>query len=187
MKRIWFAVCCLPLLCGCATTGVTNVPAPRNAMYVESEYAPYREPGTAVITGQAFAKTRGGEVKFGAGNTVVMNPVTSYSDEWWARAVRVGEHLEDPDPRIISFSSQATADGEGRFKFERLPAGDYYIACWIRWETGGGYGSNDQAVCVGKKVHVDSGQTIDVILPTVSYWGIKPGGFSRGWVPTGDQ
>ena len=42
-----------------------------------AEYAPFLEEGTGVVSGQAFMKTRGGDVKLGAGNTVTLDPITA--------------------------------------------------------------------------------------------------------------
>jgi hypothetical protein len=63
---------------------------PRLVPFNEDEYLPYAGDGDATITGQAFLKTRGGDVKYGAGNTIFMNPVTSYSTEWMDRAILGG-------------------------------------------------------------------------------------------------
>ena len=73
------------LFCGCATMQPQRVP--RTAVFNEDEYATYAGDGTATITGQAFVKTRGGDVKFGAGNKVFLNPVTTYSTEWYQKYV----------------------------------------------------------------------------------------------------
>jgi len=185
---MYFAGTLLLVLSGCAATAPqVQPPVPRNAVFVPEEYEPYAGEGTATISGQAFAKTRGGDVKYGAGCNVVMNPVTSYSREWWARAVRVGDRLAAPDPRILAYTHQTTADGEGRFTFEKLKPGDYYVACWITWEVPSRYSTSKQAVCVGKLIRVGDGESVNVVLPQVSYWGYKPGTITKGWVPTGAE
>lgn len=47
--------------------------------FPQEEYSSLPEAGTAVVHGQAFLKTRGGDVKTAAGEEVILNPVTSYS------------------------------------------------------------------------------------------------------------
>ncbi len=138
---------------------------PRNAQFYEDEYNPYDKSGTGIIQGQAFLKTRGGDVKYGAGNIVTMNPVTSYSTEWFEFSVKKHIPLEEPDPRTLKYNRQTVADGEGRFEFNDLPAGEYYIACYISWEvptsssymiTTGGYAY--------AKVKVEEGKVIKVVV-----------------------
>lgn len=116
--------------CGCALPS----PQPRRAVFDETEYAPYAGEGSCAIEGQAFLKTRAGDVKYGAGNDVWLNPVTTYSREWFERNVIGHEALEPADPRVERYARKTVADGEGRFRFEKLPPGEYYIACWIVWE-----------------------------------------------------
>lgn len=173
---------------GCAATAPrVQTPIPRNAVFVHEEYEPYAGEGTATILGQAFAKTRGGDVKYGAGCTVILNPVTSYSREWWTLRVLAGDNLEAADLRVTAYTHQTAADGEGRFRFEKLKPGEYYAACWITWEVPSSYGAEKQAVCVGKHIRIGEGESVNVILPTVSYYGTKPGTWSRGWIPTGAE
>jgi hypothetical protein len=108
-------------------------PYQRTAPFDPGEYAPYERSGTASISGQAFMKTRGGDVKYGAGNDVYLNPRTTYSTEWYEHAVKLQQRLSPPDERTEKYSKVVTADGEGRFTFAGLPAGTYYIACSISW------------------------------------------------------
>jgi hypothetical protein len=49
----------------------------------EADFAPYAKSGTGVIAGQVFAKTVGGDVKYGAGSTVYLNPKLPYIVEFF--------------------------------------------------------------------------------------------------------
>ena len=70
----------------------------------------------------------------GAGSTIYMNPVTTYSTEWFERMVVGGQRLQPPDARAPS-ARQTIADSDGRFEFTDLPAGEYYLASPIFWEV----------------------------------------------------
>jgi hypothetical protein len=137
MKNLLITICLLGVLV--VLTGCTEQVSylHRKAVFVEAEYAPYNIPGTGKVVGQTFLKTRGGDVKYGAGNIVYMNPVTSYSTEWF-ESIKQLTRLEDPDPRTNKYNLQTMADGEGRFEFDNLPAGEYYIMCNIFWEVPSG-------------------------------------------------
>jgi hypothetical protein len=155
---------------GCAYTAPAPSIYQRAQTFNEAEYAPYAGEGTASISGQAFLKTRGGDVKYGAGETVVLHPVTAYSKEWWTASIESGRKMSEADARASATMRTVTADGEGRFKFEKLPAGEYYIACSVSWQyvAGGRYAySKTTGGMVGAQVKVGAGEHQDVILQLV--------------------
>lgn len=137
-------------------------PIKREAQFIEAEYSPYERTGSGVLVGQAFLVTAGGDVKYGAGRQVLLNPVTSYSDEWYQKSVVPCLTIEPSDPRVHKYTRYTMADGEGRFRFTDLPPGDYYAVCAISWvfsangtQTGG---------YAHAKVTIRDGQTTEVIL-----------------------
>jgi len=136
----------------------------RQARFINDEYAPYRLPGTSVIHGQAFLRTRGGDVKFAAGRTISLNPVTSYSTEWFELGIMQGNILSSPDPRIKPFNKTTIADGMGIFEFTDLPAGEYYVATAIIWEIPSQWGMRSTGGTVGAKTKVGPGQKVKIIL-----------------------
>jgi hypothetical protein len=102
--------------------------------FSEKDFARYAKKGTSSITGQAFLKTRGGEVRFGAGETVTLIPVTAYSNELW-NASLIGARVAYVDPEYAKYTKNTVTDGAGNFEFKDLPAGEYYIECSIFWEV----------------------------------------------------
>ena len=106
--------------------------------------------GSNEVTGQAFLRTRGGDVKTGAGSEVILNPVTSYSTQFVDAIIRKthghGVKLtpELPDARINDIFRIQTADAEGRFAFSGVPEGDYYLYSTVTWESPSVYGSGLQ-------------------------------------------
>lgn len=167
MERLMFILLAVAVISGCATP--QKQVSQRQAPFIESEYAPYAITGTATIKGQAFTKTRGGDVKFAAGNMISMNPVTTYSTEWFNRNVLSGEFLSPSDTKIDPFNKTTIADGNGNFKFTNLPAGEYYIVTNIIWEVPSapaGYLKPTGGI-LAQKVIVKDGETVEIILPTV--------------------
>jgi hypothetical protein len=136
----------------------------RQVAFIESEFAPYAGTGTSTIVGQAFLKTRSGEVRFGAGCKVQMAPVTSYTTETYERGILRGERLEDPDPRYSAYRHTTIADGNGNFEFHNIPAGSYYVSCPIFWE----YATSDGLASTGGiafgQATVAPGETTKVIV-----------------------
>ena len=130
----------------------------------ESELQPYSKNGTSTISGQAFQKTNGGDVKFGAGNEVSLIPVTSYTTEM-AQAWRNRSWPGDPpqtNPQLQKYVRQVVADGNGNFEFQNVPAGNYYVVCPIFWRV------PNEIVPTGAvaltQTHVNAGQTVKVVV-----------------------
>jgi hypothetical protein len=74
--------------------------ASRQVVFNEAEFARYADSGNGSVIGQAFLKTRGGEVRYGAGNEVVLIPVTSYTTEHIQRATIGGQRWSHSTPAI---------------------------------------------------------------------------------------
>jgi hypothetical protein len=147
---------------------------PRKAAFVEEEYRDYAETGEGLLMGQAFATTRGGDVVHGAGRSVYLTPRTSYATEWWEQEVLRGIELAGADSTAETYFRVTTADAEGRFKFEDLPRGTYYVACWILWET-----DAPQGVCVGEIVTLgEKKRRVETILKPLSRMDADSGRWS---------
>jgi len=151
------------LLIACLVSTSCAIPlVERQAHFVESEYAPYAGEGTATICGLAYIKTQRGEFKYGAGNETYLNPVTSYSTEWYTVGVIGGRSLTKANPKVLPYNRATRADSEGRFCFENIPSGDYYLACPVIWV----YGANS-AIKGGMayaQVTVKDGETVNAVL-----------------------
>lgn len=149
------------LLAGCAE------PQTRVAQYDAAEYARYAGAGSAKIYGQVFLKTLGGDVKFGAGNVVWLYPVTSASTEWYQTALVHGKPMKAGDERMMQHSRKTTADGNGNFEFENLPAGDYYIVSAVTWGVATGlefFPVRETGAAVFDKIRVGDGEAKKVVL-----------------------
>ena len=103
----------------------------RNVRYPpfdEAEYKPFLETGTASIEGLAGYRKRNLLTANPRGVKVTLDPATTYSRVWWT------EHafyfLEPPtplDPRFFEYRRTTKVDARGRFRFDNLPPGTYYI------------------------------------------------------------
>jgi hypothetical protein len=158
MKSL-FLILPLAIFCSCA------MPMPMQTAFDEAEFAPYAAPGTSTITGQAFLKTAGGEVRFGAGNPVELVPVTAYTTERYNYQV-AGEIPGPTDLRLAKHTRTTIADGNGNFEFHELPAGTYYATCYISWQVPNPYGiaplTTGGTAC--GTVKVGTGETAKVVV-----------------------
>jgi hypothetical protein len=125
----------LLLLLSVILQACTALPAPRTAAFQEAEYQPYAGAGEGSVSGQVSMRTGENYVTSGGGcKEVLLEPVTSYSTEWFEREVMKNEPLGAPDPRTLTYRRTTQTDGTGYFHFERLPPGSYYVACLVRWD-----------------------------------------------------
>ena len=129
----------------------------------EAEYAHYLGVGAATLSGQAFLTQRGGGVVYAAGRTVTLDPATSVGAEWWSKA-GTNYQWRDSVPNSPSFGKArrtTVADGTGRFRFEELPPGRYYVRTDVTWEVPT---LGIQGGLVGQLVEVKDGRATEVIL-----------------------
>lgn len=149
------------LLAACA--GTAFKPLPHLAPYHDADLASAATSGTATVTGQAFLKTRGGDVKYGAGNPVYLLPVSPYTTELFRTEIVGGRVMTAPDPGLGKYQRAATADGTGHFTFTNVPAGQYYVYSLIQWEIPGQYGLETTGGYAYSTVAAVDGETANVV------------------------
>ena len=103
--------------------------------YDDTAFAGYAATGTAIVTGQAFERTNGGDVKYAAGYTIRLLPSTPYSNEYFVQ-IAAGKNIAGEGSFASGrFSADAvsvsamhshelttTADGSGHFGVQERPA-----------------------------------------------------------------
>lgn len=119
-------------IASCATTPSV---IPMKETFNPSEFAWSTAKGNSTIVGQAFIKTRSGDVKLAAGNIVRLVPVNAYTTELRVRRTINGEKVGAVDPRLEQYNRTTVADAGGNFEFKELPAGSWYVSCAITWEA----------------------------------------------------
>jgi len=149
-------------LVSCTTTRevIQRVP------YNELEYVHFKEAGTAKVTGQAFLRTSSGDVKYAAGSRVSLVPVTSISNQWYYQWYLVEDHINPEkvlgikDPRHQAIIRAKQADGDGRFTFENIPAGEYYIITYVKWMVN----QNIVGGFICNKVSIEDGKSHNFVI-----------------------
>lgn len=112
-------------------------------------------PGHAIVRGQAFSKTVGGDVKYGAGNEILVIPNTVYVTECIAilKAMYV---TTDCGKKMLPLGRMVVADGEGRFEIADLAPGEYSLSTIIMWGVPGRFGIEQTGGVVDAVVNVKS-------------------------------
>lgn len=122
----------------------------------DNEIAAYTGAGSCTIKGQAFLKTRGGEVRFGAGEKVILFPDLPILRE----ILSIGRSGQQPvlEPNVHqawgNLWRTTQADGEGKFDFRKIPCGAWYVESRVVWEVFSNYSSSVQGGLVSSFVQV---------------------------------
>ena len=62
-----------------------------------------------------------------------LNPVTSYSKQWYQVHYRDRLNISNADPRYLDYVRKVNFDENGQFHFDKVPAGNYYLSAPIFW------------------------------------------------------
>lgn len=129
-----------------------------------AEYASYLVEGGATLRGQAFLTQRGGGTVKAAGRKVTLDPATSIGRDWWQKAGKTYafSHRSPPAEEFLKARRSTTADADGRFRFDKLPPGNYFVRTEVTWEVGG-Y-NPIQGGALGRMVTVPASGEVEVVL-----------------------
>ena len=133
--RVLFLVAALAVsLCACAKPDVDVPFDPSAAAFIHA-------PGKGKIAGHAFFRSENGRVIFAAGEYVYLIPATPYSDarfesffgqRKYLKAMRLFLRMES-DPEYQKFTRNTKAESDGRFTFENVAPGTYYVWTQATW------------------------------------------------------
>ena len=105
------------------------------------EAAFIHKPGKGKIEGHAFFRSETGRVIFAAGEYVYLIPSTAYTDARFEsffgrrkqlRATRLFLTMES-DPDYRNYTRNTKAESDGRFTFENVAPGTYYVWTQATW------------------------------------------------------
>lgn len=134
-----------------------------NTPFSITDYENYKGKGTGKIYGQAFLKTRGGDVKTGAGSSVQLWPYTPFMKEMISlkdQGYQITNYTQEIVRQMLPYMKESIGDANGNFEFMEVPAGEYIIEVNITWLAG----NSITGGVVRKPVTLTEGQAVKVIL-----------------------
>jgi hypothetical protein len=131
--------------------------------FPQEEYNRLARTGSATIKGSIYLESPTGEKIYGRQTRLYLNPVTSYSRQWYHESYLGGRKMAKADPRLFNYLKFTTSDKTGRFAFYGVPAGSYYVIGVVRCGQECGF-DTPQNIRVAREVTVGSGGTVDVEL-----------------------
>lgn len=160
MKKIAISVLAAILLVGCTPRVQKPIKLPA---FPQAEYDALKLDGNESLSGQAFLKTLGGDVKTAAGSQVVLMPKTSYTD-FQFNICNSYTICEQEDMRAAKYEKVTTADAEGKFEFTDIAPGDYYIQTTVTWMRPSGAGLLPEGGALMAKATVKPGVKNSVMV-----------------------
>lgn len=160
MLKYWLAVIASVVLSGCvAAPKIISTFNPSEADFINKT-------GNGVISGQAFLRRNDGMVVYAAGSDVHLIPKTGYAQERMNalyRGGKINNMVPDPastDPLYLAMTKTVRANGEGRFRFDGLADGDYFVVTKVVWVVGG----SPQGGSLMETASIRNGQAVDLIM-----------------------
>lgn len=158
MKKLLIAATAA-LLSGCV-----SIPKPVNLPpFPQAEYEKLKLDGAEKLTGQAFLKTMGGDVKVAAGSQVVLMPKTSYTDFQFATCMGP-VRCNKEDMRAAKYEKVTIADAQGKFEFDNIAPGEYYVQTSVTWMRPSTYGLVTEGGALMSSASVKPGQNNTVMV-----------------------
>jgi hypothetical protein len=109
--------------------------------------------GNATIAGHAFLRRPDNTTQNAVGQTVRLIPLTPYSEARFAQFYRGKKFLPareipklEADPEYASYTRTTTSESSGRFTFENVAPGKYYVATQIIYRPKGSFLSEGGAL-----------------------------------------
>ena len=101
----------------------------------------FNQQGFGAIIGNAFIRKQDGGIVSCAGQLVGLIPTGSYADERIDHLYQsldsgynnTRNNIDKADPKYLETTLQTVCDVDGRFKFQSLPAGSYYVLPVVFW------------------------------------------------------
>jgi hypothetical protein len=122
------------------------------------EYEKLNTMGDGVVKGTIAIRYNGQTVP-GRRTRLYLNPVTSYSNQWYRESYLAGHKMGKSDPRLFNYLKFTAANDRGEFAFYGVPAGKYYVVGTVKCDACGG-----KNVRVAKRIRVGSSGTVTVEL-----------------------
>lgn len=131
-----------------------------------SEYYSLPRSGRGTIKGSIYVTDLYDSRVFGASTRLYLNPVTSYSKQWYIESYLGGARMQKADARLFNYLKFTAADSSGNFAFYGVPSGSYYLVGTVKCGTRCGYKS-EKSIRIATRVSVQGNQIIKKDLTRV--------------------
>ena len=128
-----------------------------------AEYSALARSGKGTIQGHIYLQDVYGTKIYGAKTRLYLNPVTSYSRQWYEQSYINGYKMGKADPRLFNYLRFTASDDQGAFAFYGVPSGSYYLIGTVTCGSECGY-ANPKNIRIAKEVYIEGNQVVNVDL-----------------------
>jgi hypothetical protein len=132
-----------------------------------SEYSRLRRIGKGTIKGSIYIKDLYDQKVVGESTRLYLNPITSYSQQWYEESYLGGLKMQQADPRLFNYLKFTASDKNGNFAFYGVPSGSYYLIGTVKCGVECGYESLKN-IRIATRVKIRGNQVIKKDLTRVA-------------------
>ena len=125
-----------------------------------AEYNILAHSGKGTIQGHIYLQDAYGKRINGVKTRLYLNPVTSYSRQWYEESYINGRKMGKADPRLFNYLRFTASDDQGAFAFYGVPSGRYYLIGTVSCGIECGYPSN-KSFRIATEVFIEGNQIVD--------------------------
>jgi len=130
--------------------------------FPEDEYSQLKKFGRNTVHGKVYLESSINDEKvLGRKIELFLNPVTSYSKQWYNQSYLGGYKLTPPDKRLFNYLKSTKSDENGEFDFFGVPKGDYYLIGRITCSDECGF-SSSKIIRLTKEIYIDGTTTVEL-------------------------
>lgn|GEM_PF-1365376 len=123
--------------------------------FPEEEYRNLLKFGNSEVSGRVYIINNQTDEKIVKESLkLYLNPVTSYSRQWYEESYLNGNKMTPPDRRLFNYLKYTVSDADGNFSFFGVPKGNYYLG--VRIDCGSECGFDKKRIIrIVKEIYVD--------------------------------
>ena len=125
-----------------------------------SEYNGLSRTGKGTISGTIYVNDAYGKRIPGTGTRLYLNPVTSYSNQWYSASYIGGAKMQKADSRLFNYLRFTASDTNGKYAFYGVPSGSYYLIGTVKCGTECGY-DTPKSIRIATKVSVSGNNIVE--------------------------
>jgi len=125
-----------------------------------SEYSSLARRGKGTIRGIIYLKDAYGKAILGRSTRLYLNPITSYSKQWYNESYLDGYKMQKADSRLFNYLRFTASDNEGKFAFYGVPSGRYYLIGTVKCGSECGY-SVTKNVRIASEIRISGNQVVE--------------------------